>query len=535
MTRGIIVAPQPEAVEVGAEILRDGGTAVDAAIACALVQGVVDPQQTGIAGFGSMQLFLPARAVHTTIDFHATAPAAARADMWEPLVVGETPDGFGFILKDNVNDVGYQSIAVPGSLKAYYEAQAEFGSFPWKTVIAPAIAHAEGGVIVRPHMNAWWNLDEGLGRVHNTERMRFSRSGRAIYFGRDGRPLPVGARLTNPNMARTLRRIADGGADTFYKGELAEEIADDMRRHGGLITKEDLASYRTTRSDPLISSYRSLRLATNRPPGGGIMLVEMLNILGHFDLTSLGHNSAEYIRIVAEAMKSATIDKDTHVGDPQFFDVPIELLTSASRAAETADRIAARQKANVERLNYAFEPSHTTHISVLDEHGNAVSMTHSLGSPSGVITDGLGFMYNGCMGVFDPRPGRAGSLAPGKRRFSSMAPSILFEGKDPKIVIGAPGGTQIAMGILQTILNLVDFRMSAVEAVSAPRFSATHNAIEVCNRIPRFVTDPLKAEGYVIARSPHSYTFAGVHVIKRDKRGWSGGADPSYDGMVLTV
>ena len=267
------------------------------------------------------------------------------------------------------------------------------------------------------------------------------------------------------------------------------------------------------------------------------MLIEMLGVLEHFDLGRMDHNSAAYVAVLAEVMKQATADKDAFIGDPDFVDVPVERLISAAYAAEQAQRIRDGHRVSVPRLN-AGETRNTTHLCVRDEHGNAVSMTHSLGSPSGVITPGLGFMYNGAMGVFDPRPGRAGSITPGKSRFSSLCPSILFKHGQPEIVIGAPGGTQIAMGVLQVILNLVDHGMSPVEAVSAPRFSATSNAIDIANRIPRHVERELTQAGYEVIRSALSYTIAGVHVISApgdDPAGWKGGADPAYDGMALAV
>jgi gamma-glutamyltranspeptidase/glutathione hydrolase len=533
MAHGMIVAAQPESTEAGAVILKRGGNAVDAAIACALVAGVVDPQMCGIAGFGSMQVYMPKRGVHTCIDFHAKAPAATRPDQWAHLIEGETRDGFGFILKDRVNDIGYQSIAVPGSLKAYYEAQTEFGKMDWADVVQPAIDHANAGFVVRPHVHYWWTQGAMFGRVNNVDRLRYTAAGRSIYFDPDGNLHGVGARVNNPDMARTLRRIASHGADVLYTGEIAREIADDMARHGGLLSLEDLRSYRTTRNDPLSGAYRGLRLATNNPPGGGVMVVEMLNILEHFDLNTLGHNSPEYIRFVAEVMKRATRDKDAHVGDPAFVDVPVEWLTGKAYAAEMAEEIRRGERASVGRLQP--ESSDTTHVSVVDAEGNAVSMTHSLGMPSGVITEGLGFMYNGCMGAFDPRPGRAGSLAPGKSRFSSMCPTMVLKDDDLYIVVGAPGGTQIAMGVMQVILNVVDFDMSMSDAIVAPRFSATSDIIDVANRIPTYVTDPLEAQGYQVARSPLSYTFAAVHGIKIEDGRCTGGADPGHDGMALEV
>ncbi len=234
-------------------------------------------------------------------------------------------------------------------------------------------------------------------------------------------------------------------------------------------------------------------------------------------------------------MKYATIDKDPRVGDPEFLDVPVKEILSAEYASELAARIRRGDAAHVERLDAVEEPRDTTHICVADEHGNVVSMTHSLGMPSGVITDGLGFMYNGCMSVFDPRPGRVGSLAPGKSRFTAMSPTVVFKNDTPCLVIGAPGGTWITMGVLQGILNVLDFGMSASDAVSVPRFTANSDIIDVSNRIPRFVTAELEAQGFSIARSHASYTFAGVHAIAIRGGRMCGGADPGRDGMALAV
>ena len=534
MSDAMIVAPQPEAVEAGALVLRDGGNAVDAAITCALVQGVVDPQMCGVAGFGSMHLYLPERGIHELIDFHGRAPAAATPDMWQDLVEGENRDGFGFVLRGRINDVGYQSITVPGSLKAYHEAQTQYGALPWHKAVEPAIAQAEAGFVVRPNVHEFWTRRDDSERVEVAERLRHTDAARRIYYDDRGELHTLGSRIQNPDMAQTLRRIAEGGSDVFYRGEIAREIAADMERSGGLLSREDLAQYETERGQPLWGEYRGRRIASNPPPGGGIMLIEMLHMLEHFDLAGMGHNSPEYIRTVCEVMKRATIDKDRWVGDPRFFDVPIARLTDRAYAAQLAKEIRAGEVAHVERIG-SPESKNTTHISVLDSRGNAVSMTHSLGMPSGVVTDGLGFMYNGCMGVFDPRPGRADSIEPGKSRFSSICPTIVFEGDDPALVIGAPGGTQIAMGVLQGILNVIDHGMSISDAVAAPRFSATSDAIDVCNRIPRFVTDELEHAGYSVARSHLSYAFAWVHAIHIEKGVVTGGADPGADGMALAV
>ena len=536
MAHGMIVAPQPEAVEAGALALRDGGNVVDAAITCALVQGAVDPQMCGIAGFGSMQLYLPARNTHGFIDFHGTVPAAATPEMWADIIEGETRDGFGFILTGRVNDMGYQSITVPGSLKAYYEAHRTYGSMAWADVVAPAIDYAEAGFMVRPHVYGYWTQQESaFGRVDYIDKLRLTESGRRIYCHDDGELKRPGDIVRNPDMARTLRRIAEGGADIFYQGEIAHEIDADMKRNGGLLSAADLADFRTTHNEPLWGAYRGYRIATNQPPGGGVLVVEMLNILENFDLAGLGHNTPDYIRVVAEAMKYGTADKEAHVGDPNFREVPLQRLCDKGYAKALAARIERGETAHVERLERTAEATGTTHICAVDGAGNAVSMTHSLGPPSGVITEGLGFMYNGCMSVFDPRPGRTGSIAPGKSRFTAMCPTLLFEDGELRLILGAPGATHITMAVLQTILNVVDFGMAAFEAVAAPRFSATSDLVDVSNRIPRFVTAALEEMGCGIARSYKSYDFAGVQAIRVEDGGWSGGSDPGWDGMALEV
>lgn len=535
MSHGTVVAPQPEAVEAGAVVLQRGGNAVDAAVATALVQGVVDPQMCGIAGFGSMQLYLPSRGVHSFIDFHGRAPAATTETMWEPLLRGEARDGFGFVLDGQVNDVGYQSITVPGALRAYFEAQTEFGTFDWADVVAPAIEAAERGFVVRPGVEAFWTAPADMGRADTITRLGFSATGRSVYFNPDGSLRRLGQRVDNPDLARTLRRIAAEGPDIFYCGEIAEEMAADVQGNGGLLSLDDLRNYRTTRTDPLWGEYRGRRVATNNPPGGGVVLLEILHILEEFDLRAMGHNSADYVAVVAEAMKRGTIDKDAHVGDPQFVEVPIERLLSKSHARQLADSIRAGEVATVRRLG-SKESENTTHVCVIDRDSNAVSMTHSLGMPSGVITTGLGFMYNGCMAVFDPRPGHAASLAPGKSRFSSMCPTIVFEGDRPSLVIGAPGGAHILIAVLQGILNVFDFEMTLLEAIVAPRFSATSDAIDVSNRIPRFVTNELEDRGYDIVRSPASYAFASLHALRVQDDGCvDGAADPGRDGMALSL
>jgi gamma-glutamyltranspeptidase/glutathione hydrolase len=532
----MVVCPQPEAAESGVDILRAGGNAVDAAVACAFAQTVVDPLMCGIAGFGTGAVYLPQAGVHEYVDFHAPAPLQARADMWAHLLEGETRDGFGFSIAGRLNDIGYQSIAVPATLAGLKRMHERHGRLPWSEVVAPAIEWARGGYFVRPSMHAFWTDEPMAGRASNRERLAFTADGRELYCRPDGSPKTIGTRLHNPDYAATLELIAREGTELFYKGEIARRMVDDLQSHGGLLSMEDLFAYQPRHHPPLVGTYRDRRITTNQPPGGGAMLIEMLNMLEQFELTEFGHNSPDYLRVLSEVMKRATVDKDRHIGDPAFVHVPLDHILSKSYAGELAAAIGSGERAEVPRFNPGHAvPKDTTHVSVVDGERNCVSLTHSLAMPSGVVTRGLGFMYNGCMGVFDPRPGRAGSIAPGKARFTSSCPTIVFKDGQPEIVLGAPGGTQIVMGVLQSILNVVDFGMNMQEAVSAPRFSSTSNAIDVSNRIPRSVTRQLEAGGYEVVRNPFGYTIAWVHAIRIADGGLEGGADPGRDGVAYSV
>ncbi|MGM8931692.1 gamma-glutamyltransferase [Salinicola halophyticus] len=535
MRNATIVAPQPEAAEAGAEVLERGGNAIDAALACAFVQGVVDPQMSGIGGFGSMQVYMPKRGVHEILEFYARASLKATPDMWVDKLVGQSRDGFGFILENNLSEIGYQACCTPASLKGYETALRDYGTWDWADLMAPAIDYAEKGFMVRPHVDWYWSKDQsGDGQTNTLDKLRFSETGRQIYFHADGSPLGVGDILRNPDLARTLRRIADSGSsDIFYHGEIAERIAADFAANGGLIGLDDLAQYEVSRASPIWGDYRGHRIASSPPPGSGFPMIELLQILEHFDLSRLQHGSVEHVRLLFEAMKRMTIDKDTWMGDPAYVDVPVGRLLSREHAAAHADSIRRGERASVERLDASQRD--TTHISVVDAQGNAVALTHSLGSPSGVITDGLGFMYNGLMGRFDPRPGRAASIAPGKRRASSAAPTIVFKGEEPSIVIGAPGGSYIAPTVAQGIINMIDYEMDVLSAVAAPRVVGVSNTIDICNRIRRSVAEALRGEGYDVARSPQTYAFAALHGIRIRDGHSVGAADPQRDGMAISV
>lgn len=538
--RAMVVAAQPEAAEAGADALRAGGNAVDAALAAAFVQGVVDPLMSGLGGFGVLHGHDPATGWTLLLDGQGGCPAAATEAMWADRILGETPDGFGFILQDFVNECGAAAVTVPGFLAIAAAAHAEAGRLPWADLFGSAIRLAEEGWIVRPHNHTVFTQDERkYGRMNYGEKLGVTADGRRIYLEPDGAYKRIGQVIRNPDLAATLREVARDGADTFYRGALAARIAAGLQGGGGLLSAADLAGFAPERQEPLVVRYRGFTVATNRPPGGGVMVAEMLRILERFDLVAAGHNTPEYIRIVAEAMKIATRDKDAHISDPRFVPPPLDRLLSDEYADECAAGIRAGVKVSVPRIPPSPRASphgdarETTHVSCVDAGGMVVSMTHSLGIPSGVIVPGTGFILNGCMSVFDPRPGRAGSIAPGKRRFASMCPTVVYADGRPVLTLGAPGGTWITLAVLQVLLNVLDWGMGVQEAVSAPRIAATSDAIDISNRIPRSVQRGVEAMGYTVRRSPLSYAFAGVHAIGMFDGVLEGGADPQRDGMAM--
>ena len=528
----MVVAPQPEAVEAGLEAFERGGNVMDAAVTAAFVQTVVDPQMCGIAGFGSMQVYIEKLKKHTSIDFHGRAPRNSQEGMWEKLIDGVCDDGFGYILKGRINEFGYQSLTTPLTLKALNLAQGMFGKLHFGDTMESAIKYCNDGFMVRPRLHAFWMAPEQAGRMARISVINKLEAAKKIYLDKNGRSPKIGDTLKNPDMGKLYKRISNEGIGIFYEGDIADTIEKDMKINGGLLTKEDLRNCSPSVGKPLRGTYRGFEIVTNQLPGGGLMIIEMLNILEQFDLEEIGHNSSRYISIIAEAMKIATIDKDTSMGDPKFISAPIERLSSKSYAKEMATKIKNGEKANINReISGLPESKDTTHLVVADNEGNVVNLTHSLGSSSGVVTEGLGFMYNNCMMVFDPRKGHNGSLEPGKARFTAMCPTMLLKDGKVRLALGAPGGTTITMGVLQGILNVVDFNMSAQHAVSAPRICVTSNKIEISNRIFRSVERELCDMGYSTYRNPASFINPRVHAIRINEGNLDGGADPIGDGM----
>jgi gamma-glutamyltranspeptidase/glutathione hydrolase len=530
----MIVAPQPEAVNAGAEVLMNGGNAVDAALACALVQGVVDPLMSGIGGFGIMHVYDPATKTQVVWTGLGACPGAATPDMWTDRYVGETTDGFGFIVKDYVNETGATAVSVPPILRVFEAAHRRFGRLGWSDLFQPAIDVAARGWLIRPHVYTVFVQDEAkYGRMNYGDKLAHTESGRRLYVDAQGAPTRPGSKIVNSDLADTLRTIARDGADAFFTGAIASHLIAEIKAHGGLLSLEDLKLCKAEEDVPLDVPYRGRRFSAVPAPGGGIYVGQLLKMLEQFDLVAMGHNTPEYIRVLAEAMKIAGRDKDRHVADPRFVSIPVAKLLSDDYAKECAARIRRGEKTDLSRDSNP-DSKHTTHVSCVDRNGLVVSMTHTLGNPSGFIAKDTGFMMNGAMSTFDPRPGRVGSIAPGKRRVSTMCPSIVFEGDDPVMTLGAPGASWIGPGVTQVAVNVLDWGMGIQEAIMAPRVVATSNAIDISNRISYRVQQQVEGMGYEVRRTHLSYAFSGVHGITM----WGaleGGADPQRDGMAVGV
>ena len=538
---GMVVAPQPVAAEEGILALRKGGNAVDAAVTAAFVQGVVDPLNCGIGGLGWMHIYMKDSNEDVILDFCARAGSGSAPDMWLADISGASPDGIGFVLKGDVNETGYQSIGVPGAVMGLCEALRRYGTWDRQEAVSPAVTLAREGYPVPAELAQDWRVKYPPGRPDGLARFSRTSAAADIYTNADRELLDEGDLLVNKDLARSLELIAREGPETFYRGDMAELIAEDLAANGALATGEDLARFQVSVDKPLRGSYRGYIVSDAPPPSGGVTLIEILNILEGYDLAGMGLNTAEYIHVVSQAMKAAFADRARYVGDPAFVDVPVGLLTSKEHARNWKERLDRREVFEV-GFDRTRNATGTTQVSVVDGEGNCVSLTHTNGLCSGVVTPGLGFLYNNYMLAFDPVPGGPNSIAPGKKRLTGACPAILYKDDAPFMVLGAPGGAWIVSAVLQTILNVVDHGMSALEAVSAPRFDCQGDVVNVEGRVPRWVCEELaerglRAERDLASYGPYPTRSARVHAIVVDgERGkLDGGADPRGYGAALAV
>jgi len=391
---------------------------------------------------------------------------------------------------------------------------------------------ARAGFAITPFYRDFLTRKPQPGLPTGLERVRKTAASAALFLNAEGAIHQVGEHFVNPDMARTIERIAKAGAEDFYVGELGQQIAADLAANGSYVTAEDLKNYRVRPGKPVIGSYRGYQVASNPPPGSGAVLITMLNILENFELGRCAPGSADHLDLVARAMGAAHLDREKWLGDPDFVDVPVAEMISKERAAMWAGEI---RKGWLPGNRKGEPPSCTTHLSVMDAAGNAVSVTHTLGTGAGVVTPGLGFQYNNAMKLFDPIPGRKNSMEPGKARTTGMVPTMLFKGGRPCMVVGAPGGSVIISAVLTSIINILDFAMSAVEGVSFPRIHCEGGPVFCEARVQEDVVAELKRRGHEVRHSPISYDaqMSRAHVIWRPEGGrWQAGADPRGGGGV---
>ena len=503
--RGVVAANHPLASAAGVEMLAAGGNAVDAAVAALFALTVVEPMMVGICGAGHAQVFMPGR-VHTVIDGYTTAPAAARPDLYRP-VSDRWPDYLE--VEGRENTVGLRAVGVPGTLAAWCEMLARFGTLDLPSVMAPAIQHAERGFRVTGY------LSECIAETAR-DLARFPDSARLLLPG--GVPLRKGDRLVQGDYASTLRTIAIEGAPALYDGVLGRQIADHMEQGGGLITRADLKGYRTVERVPVRGAYRGFDIAGCPPPtGGGIHLIQMLNVLEGFDVAGLGYGTVDGIHLLAEVMKIAFADRNAATGDPAFVDVPLARLIAKDYAAARRAEID-MGKAAAPMAGVGADAPHTTHVTVADGEGNVVVATQTINNLFGskAMVPGTGMLLNNTMAIFDPHPGHALSIAPGKRVTSSMAPTLVLRDGHPVWALGLPGGVRIFTSVLQALVNLIDHGMSLQEAVEAPRVWTQGQELEVEAAVPEAVRAGLVARGHRVTAVPHVAGGMGAVAFEAD-------------------
>ncbi len=533
---GMVVTSHHLASEVGIEVLKNGGNAIDAAVATAFALAVTLPAAGNIGG-GGFLVYHGADGHVTAFNFREKAPLAVT----ETMFVG--PDG---TIVDNANHEGILSVCVPGTVAGLWLAHQRLGVSDWEDLVDPAIALAMDGFPSTRAMQPFLTqLAEKSDSLYMSTRHAFLKDGERVY--------EPGETWKQPDLGASLMRIRDEGHDGFYQGETARLLTDFMAQHGGLITMEDLALYTAEEVQPVHGTFHGHDIYAMRPPSsGGIALITMLNILEAYDLESLGHNSAQYLHLLTESMRRAYADRAEHIGDPNFNpDMPVDRLLSKPyadqlRASIDEDTASPSDPSKLGHIYLHPESEETTHISIVDADGNAVSLTYTLEYSYGsqIVADGTGFLLNNEMGDFNPIPGdtnihgRIGTnpnlIAPQKRMLSSMTPTIVAKDGKPYLVVGTPGGRTIINSVMQIILNVTIFDMNMAQAVEAPRIH--HQWLPNSTRFEPWGISPdtralYEAKGHQVGAIR---TQGRAHSIMIRDRLLYGAADSrSYDGRAI--
>ena len=531
---GMVVTAQHLATDVGVAVLEAGGNAVDAAVAVGYALAVTYPTAGNLGGGGFMTIRL-ADGTSRFLDFRERAPQAATRDMYldakgEP-VPGASTDT-------------YLAVGVPGSVAGLELARETYGTRPRAELIAPALALARDGFVLEPG---------DIAAFAEGNDMLAQDPAAAAIFLKDGKPLPLGARLVQPDLAGTLQAIAEGGTDAFYRGKTADLIVKASAANGGILTKGDFEAYKVRALDPVKCSYRGYDIVSSPPPSsGGLIICEILNVLEGYPISYLGYGSAETTRLMVEAMRHAYVDRNTALGDPDFVKNPVAKLTSDAYAEEIRARIdpyRAGVSADLTPAGFG-ESTETTHYSIIDKDGNAVAVTYTLNGSfgTGKVAAGTGVLLNNEMDDFTMKPGvpnlyglvqgAANAIEPGKSPLSSMSPTIVSKDGKPFMVIGSPGGSRIITITLEAILNVIDHGMNLQEAIDAPRIHHQWLPDRVYMEPRALSPDTLRilaGQGYQVGIDPDWTIWgeaAGILVGGRDLREIEAGTGPRYTGAI---
>ena len=493
---GMVATNHPLGSAAGLEMLAMGGNAMDAAVASVFALSVVEPMMVGIFGAGFINYYDASSGKFVNIDNYSVAPMAATPDMYRT-VSDAWPDYMETV--DRANLVGYKSVGVPGALMGWCYAEDNYGMLGLDTVVQPAIRYAKRGFAASRYL-----VD--IIRLNRDDLAMFPAS--AAVFLPDGAPPAIGEFIVRADYARTLEAVAAEGPDTLYKGQIGEMVVADMSANEGIITCEDLDNYRIHLREPVRGTYRGYDIVSVAPTSsGGTAIIEILNILEGFDVASLGFGTAAGLHLLAEAMKIAFADRFEYLGDPAFVEVPVGSLTDKGYAAARRGEIDpahARGYSYGKPSLYVGEGADTTHLTTADSDGNVVSTTQTIHAVFGskVTTPGTGMLLNNTMNIFDPHPGNANSIAPGKRMVSSMSPTIVMKDGKPLMALGTPGATRIFPSVLQAIVNVIDHGMTLQEAVEAPRIWTQGQDLEVEPGISVEVQEALKGMGHNVQVTP---------------------------------
>jgi gamma-glutamyltranspeptidase/glutathione hydrolase len=508
-TDGMVAAAHPLASKTGVEILRKGGNAVDAAVATAFAIGVVEPYASGVGGGGFLIIYLNKNRHVTAIDYRDKAPSGS-------------PRSPPYARQ------GLRSVAIPGTVAGLVLALEKYGTMNLQEVIEPAARLAEDG----------FEVDALLSGMMRRHAQKFTRAARQNYL-RNGRPYRKGERFQQKDLAKTLRLIGENGADAFYGGTIGQRLLKEMEKAGKWMSRNDLRRYRAEEKQPVRGDYRGYQVFSVPPPSSGLLVIQLLNILEGYEISKVRHNSAREIQLLAEAMRRVFVDRARFMGDPEFVKVPVDELLSEQYAARLRSSIEKdRASTRIERFDpRKGESDRTTHISVVDRHGNAVSLTQTLGEffGSGIVIPGTGIMLNNQIGDFVGARGTPNAGAPGKRPMSSMSPTIVIKEGKPFLVVGGAGAMRIVSSITQIIINMVDYGMDVNAAISAPRVHAQSRTLTLESMIREGVRSELKRMGYRIdVRQGHNLFLGGAQGIAIDRKTGKlqGAADPRRQGSV---